>query len=270
MRNPRCLLLPWGFAMLMLVGCPAAPLASSYTSAPTGPIQSVAGHTTPSPADVSPLPVTATATAVLRIGPTPQPTTPTMTCVLALQGTVHGAVRQKGHAPGENVYITVIFSGGPIERARVRGGSYSLPLLARRCSDGLHWVPFSLRAVGVSPGIFPTSMDTQVDLDVGDVPDSVPSDKPDCSLVSGSISGRVFIRGVPAPDGTLVSSGGELGMESLEQVTSTHGGRYELSNIGVQCGSQPVHPLIVWLAAEGHVVPLTSLQTTVEQDIRVP
>lgn len=192
-------------------------------------------------------------------------------CIVALEGQVHGTViRTADDLNGSPVYVTVNFSGAPGQRVRVRQGRYSLPLLARRCADGVHWVRFGISAVGVSKAIAPTSPDVRVDLQVGPVPASVPSNLPDCMLVLGTLSGRVFVHGVPAPDDTLVRSEGPPGASNLSQSTTTQGGAYSLPSPGLKCGTEPPRSFIVAVQALGVVVPLAPDTLDIQKDIHVP
>lgn len=195
--------------------------------------------------------------------------TSTTGCILTENGNVHGSVTQNGRTPPDNVYVEVIFSGGPVQRTLARSGQYAFPLLARQCPDGVHWVGFDLRAAGVAKGIFPTTPDVQVDLDVGPVPSGVSPDLPDCTIVLGAITGRVLVQGSPAPNGTVVTSEGDPGMSSLGQTTSTRGGHYTLPSIWVQCGLQDATPLTKSIKALGKVVSIAPTEAQVEQDIQV-
>lgn len=195
--------------------------------------------------------------------------TPTSGCTLAINGQIQGAITQQGHTPVGPVYVSAIFTGGPAERVLARDGQYILPLLERQCPDGLHWLQFRLSAVGVSQILSPAMPDLRSNLDVGQVPNSVPPDLPDCILVAGSLSGRVLVHSLLAPNGTAVTSEGEPGMASLEQTTTTRGGRYTLPSIGVQCGLDSIHPLIASVAALGVVVPVAPTRVDMEQDIFV-
>lgn len=204
-------------------------------------------------------------------GPSPPSPLATGGCIVAVEGQVHGTVARNEEADGPPVYVTVIFSGGPTERQRVRNGQYALPLLVRRCADGDHWVAAELRAVGVSKTIYPTGPDVREDLDVGQVPTSVPGDLPDCVVVAGTVSGQVLIHGAPAPDGTAVTSVGPQGAPSLSQATTTRNdGHYALPSIGLRCGSKPPRILIGSVAALGTAIPIVANEVDIQQDIAIP
>lgn len=233
------------------------------------------------PSDVPPAPsvqATAPETSPTRSGPavqaedTPAPSVAaTGSCVVALVGQVHGTVTRAADDPnGPPIYVTVDYSGAPGERRRARNGEYALPLLARRCADGVHWVRFGISVVGFSQGVAPTGPDVRVDLKAGDVPSSVPPDIPDCVLVLGTLSGRIFVHGAPAADNTIVTSAGPPGATSITQETTTHGGVYSLPSPGLKCGTQPARSLIVAVQALGVVVPLTPETLDIQKDIRVP
>lgn len=191
-------------------------------------------------------------------------------CLVTLEGRIHGTVTQTG-ADTPPVYVTVIFSGGPTERQQVREGQYALPLLARRCADGVHWVSFGLSAPGASKGVLPTGPDVRDDLEVGEVPPSVPANLPDCLLVLGTLSGHILMHGTPAPDGTRVTSAGPPGTPSLDQLTVTRdGGRYSLPSLGLRCGSGPPQMLIASVSALGMTIPVSVQTMDAQQDIMVP
>ncbi|MGH2409443.1 MAG: hypothetical protein ACRDGS_03635, partial [Chloroflexota bacterium] len=146
----------------------------------------------------------------------------------------------------------------------------ALPLLARRCADGVHWVRFGISVVGFSQGVAPTGPDVRVDLRAGDVPSSTPSDIPDCVLVLGTLSGRVFVHGAPAAENTIVTSVGPPGASNINQETTTHDGAYSLPSPGLKCGAQPPQSFVAAVQALGVVVPLASATLDIHQDIRVP
>lgn len=192
-------------------------------------------------------------------------------CTITVEGRIHGAVDSPDGAPGQSVYVTLIFSGGPTESQLVRAGQYSLPLLARRCPDGLHWVRFALRAVGVSKGITPTSPDVREDLTVGAVPTDVPATIPDCELVLGTLQGRILVHRAPAPDNTVVTSSGPPGTGSLDQEIRTRNwGYYSLPNLGLRCGSDAPRSLTRSISALGVTVTLPVQPLDINQDIVVP
>lgn len=192
-------------------------------------------------------------------------------CVVMLVGQIHGTVTRAGDQQEPPVYVSLIFSGGPTERRQVRDGSYALPLLARRCSDGMHWVRFGLSAVGFSTGITPTSPDVRQDFEAGEVPAGVPAELPDCVLVLGTLSGRVLVHGAAAPKNTLVTSAGPPGAPSLDQATRTDNeGEYTFPSLGIQCGSEPSPTLIASISALGTTVTLPAEPLNFRQDVVVP
>lgn len=190
------------------------------------------------------------------------------TCRLTSPGELSGAVTDAGTPAPDGVPVGIIFVGGPPPTTVTSGGRYSLPLLALDCTSGRRWINFSLFAPGIRQNVTPQSDEVTQDLSIPPTTTLPAFNQPSCQLVLGTISGVVSLNGGTAPDGTLVTA--ETGPSSnLDQTAATWGGEYELSSLGIRCGSAAYHFLSTTLSVKGNTTTVTPTADTVIQDIDV-
>ena len=191
-------------------------------------------------------------------------------CILVNSGHVSGTVTHAGTPVPDGTFVNLLFEGGPSQNTLTKDGHYSLPMLARECSDGLHWVEFSLWAGGKGQTVHPDRADYHLDLETPQLPTSVRPDRPARELVLGTVSGIVSIGGEIAPDGTVVSARIGSGGESLAQTVLTTDGRYTLTSVGTRWSNEPVKFLQMTLSALGTDITIIPTQESTIQDIAVP
>lgn len=156
-------------------------------------------------------------------------------CILVEEGYISGTVTHDGDLVPDGTFVSLVFEGGPLQKARTKNGYYSLPLLALKCVDGLHWRPFVIYAGFKGQAVYPNNSDVSLNLETGEVPTSVPPDTRTCKLILGKVKGTVMIEETLAPDSTMVSAKVGPGLETLTQMVFTMNGQYELSSIGSDC-----------------------------------
>lgn len=189
---------------------------------------------------------------------------PGVGCTLVYGGRISGRVTHGGEPVPDGTFVSLVFAGGPLQKTRTEESRYSLPLLARQCPDGRHWIGFAIWAGGRGQNVHPNSEEVQLDLEAPDIPAGVPSDLPECEFFLGTVSGQVKVGGKPAPDGTVVST-----TVGLPQAVATVDGEYSLSSIGTRCDGE-VNFLQMTLSALGTPLTITPLQADERQDIIVP
>jgi hypothetical protein len=190
-------------------------------------------------------------------------------CILVYGGHISGTVMHANHPAPDGTFVSLIFDGGPVQNTRVKDGRYSLPLLARECSDGLHWVGFQLWAGGKGQNVQPDDIDYHLNLEAPEIPTSVPPDTPSCELILGTVSGVVTKGGAPVPDGTIVSANTGPS-EILDQTVFTTDGRYTLASVGTRCDGEAIQFLQVTLSSLGTSVTIIPTQERTIQDITIP
>lgn len=201
---------------------------------------------------------------------TRQASTPLQACVLIPGGTIYGTVTS-GEAPApDGTYVSLILPNAPDEFTSVQDGAYSLPILARACADGIHWIEFELWAGGLEQGQAVDGWTTELDLtapqpitaaDVTTSQNGPPAAL--CQLAFGTLSGSVRVDGAPAPDGTLVTAG----KGTVSQAVLTAGGRYMLTTVGRTCDGNAPEFFPMTISALGTSTIVTARGTTAQQDI---
>jgi hypothetical protein len=190
-------------------------------------------------------------------------------CILVYGGHITGTVMHAGRPAPDGTFVSLIFSGGPLQNTRVKDGRYSLPLLARECPDGLHWVGFQLWAGGKGQNVQSDDIDYHLNLDAPEIPTSVPPDTPSYELILGTVSGVVMKGGTLVPDGTVVSA--NTGPSKiLDQAVFTTDGRYTLTTVGTRCDDEAIQFLQITLSSLGTSVTIIPTQELTIQDITIP
>lgn len=190
-------------------------------------------------------------------------------CVLAKGGYIRGTVSHAGAFVPDGTFVSLIFEGGPLQKARTKNGYYALPLLALKCVDGLHWIPFVIYAGFNGQAVYPNRSEVSLNLDAGEVPTSVPPDTLTCKLVLGAVKGKVMMGETSPPDGTIVSAKVGPGLETLTQRVFTTNGQYELASIGSDCEGV-LQFLVLTLSVLKTNVTITPTQEITNQNIAVP
>jgi hypothetical protein len=191
-------------------------------------------------------------------------------CLLVNGGQISGAVTHAGNPAPDGTFVSLVFAGGPLQKARTQDGRYALPLLARQCDDDLHWTEFELWAGGAGQNVQPDRADYHLDLEAPEIPPSIPPDTSACEFVLGTVSGAVTIGGMMAPDGTAMTAKIGPGAESLDQTVLTAGGRYTLTSVGTRCDDGTIQFLHMTLSSQGTDVTITPSQERTLQDIAAP
>ena len=213
---------------------------------------------------------------VTSLSPTVRPLTDTSdsqnqfdACVLTDGGYISGGVTHAGNPVPDNTFISLVFNGGPLQKTRTKDGFYSLPLLARECSDSFSWIDFMLWAGGKGQNVYPDHANYHLDIDLLEAPVIGSPDIPTCELILGTISGSVVVDNATVPDGTTVSAKIGPGAESLAQAVSTSGGRYKLTTVGVACENEGPQFLQMTLYSLETSIIVTPSQKMTTQDIVV-
>lgn len=187
-------------------------------------------------------------------------------CRIVIGGRIGGTVTHAGALTPDGTIISIVFEGGPLQEAETKSGHYTLPTLARRCTSGLRWVPFTIWAGGSARGVTPDGPDMQVNLEAPNPP-NVRGGTGLCQVIVGVVSGRVEAGGRPAADGTPVLAKVGPGLESLAQATVVSHGRYAVSSVGTRCADGAERFLSVTLSALGMRVEVTPTTEDAVQDI---
>ncbi|MFN8453210.1 MAG: hypothetical protein U0401_00825 [Anaerolineae bacterium] len=201
--------------------------------------------------------------------PTPQENYPG-SCILIKDGYIRGTVTHAGTLVPDGTFVSLVFEGGPLQKARTKSGFYSLPLLALQCEDGSHWVPFVIWAGLKSQAVYPDRSDFKLNLEAPEISLSIPTDTPTCDFVLGTVQGEVTIKGIPASDDTMVLAKVGPGSEKLTQKVFTVGGRYKLNSLGTNCEDTGVQFLALTLSVLGANITITPSQDNTLQNIAVP
>ena len=208
-------------------------------------------------------------TAAARGAPTGQASTPSQTCVLIPGGTIYGTVTSGGAPAPDGTYISLILPNAPEETTVVQGGAYSLPILARACADGVHWIGFELWAGGLEQGQAVHGWTSELDLTApqpitGAAATTSQSGPPAlCQLAFGTLSGSAIVGGSPAPDGTAVTAG----TGAISQAVLTAAGHYTLTTVGRACDGNAPEFFPMTISALGTSITVTPTSPTAQQDI---
>jgi hypothetical protein len=157
----------------------------------------------------------------------------TESCRFGIDGTIGGAVTVGDQPAPDGVFIDLVLSAGPALSTRSKGGRYQFPLLANICTSSKRFISFQLRAPGFNTNVQPTGSFISQDIIVNLTPQS---ERNECSLVLGTIRGRVTQGGKNAPDGTPVYTNSDPHPGDLTQVSITRSGQYSLTTVGIDCG----------------------------------
>lgn len=201
-------------------------------------------------------------------------------CTPIEAGSLNGRLTRAGRPVPDGVFAGADFDGGPFVDTRTKDSNYSLPLLARRCPDGLHWVGLILWTSHVSKAVVPDGPDMRQDIDLPATEAlSIPS-TPSCRVAFGQIKGSVLQQDRAAPDGIpiLVARVGEgtgypladPDKDYLTQKTYTRSGQYALISVGLSCGDGSTSFPQATLFAPGVSIPITPTQAITTQDIILP
>ncbi|MCB0209378.1 MAG: hypothetical protein KDJ52_08615 [Anaerolineae bacterium] len=223
-----------------------------------------------------------TVTAIMTLGSTNttqflSPSTPVSNkqkgylrpCILVKDGYISGTVTHAGSLVPDGTFVSLVFEGGPLQKAQTKNGYYSLPLLALKCGDGTRWIPFVIYAGFKGQAMHPNRSDVSLNLEAKEVPTSVPPDTPICKLVLGKVKGEVTIGEALVPNGTVVSAKVGPGLETLTQIVFTTNGQYELASIGSDCeGIQQF--LTITLSVLKTNVTITPTQDITHHNIAIP
>jgi hypothetical protein len=194
-------------------------------------------------------------------------------CLFVNGGQMSGRVVSAGGPAPDGTLISITFAGGPTEDVAAMNGRYAAPLLARACTDGVHWIPLELSVGGQTENVAPDSWETHLDLDA---PQPVSVENPAlfqtgvpplCSLELGVVSGAIQIDGAAAPDGTIVSATTPTG---LSQAVFSSGGRYMLTAVGSRCGDGSLSFIAMTLSVGGASVDVIPSEDETSQDLVVP
>ncbi len=262
-------------------------LALSFLTS-CGPGPSPVSVATPAPSSSS----AATATSPSSQTPSGTATLPSSTplptlandalglCTPVIAGTLTGKLTQAGKPVPDGTYLGVDFAGGPFVNTQAKNGQYSIPLLARKCPDGLHWVGFLLRLDHESYPIQPTSAQTHRDIDLPSTAEPFVSSLPACSVVIGEVRGKLLVGGHPAPDGAAVLAArmgkgtsypnADPDKDQMTQRAFGTQGQYSLASIGTRCEDGRVSFMPMTLFAPGVSTLITPTQEITIQDISVP
>lgn len=195
-------------------------------------------------------------------------------------GTITGHVTQAGKSVPDGVYVGMNLNGGPHPSSQVSNGIYKMPLLARDCPDGIHWVDFSLWVGHFARAIQPNKPEMQIDIDLPRSEQIVITSVPMCVLDFGRVEGKVRLNGVPAADGTPIVAARvgkgtrfPLADPDLDQVTQkafTKDGKYMVTSIGTVCDDDTKSYLSFTLFVPGASIVVTPTQEIHVQDIIAP
>lgn len=201
-------------------------------------------------------------------------------CKPVQAGTLTGNVTQAGKPIPNGVYVGADLEGGPNPNTWIKNGSFEMPLLARQCADGTHWVDFFLWIDHFGVAVQPDKPNMQLDIEVPPTEQITVVPGPTCPLVFGQVEGQVQVKGRPAADGTSVTArrvgqgtSFPMGVPAQDQITQrvfTKAGRYSVISIGTKCDDGNEAYLSFTLFASDVSVVVTPTKAIYVQDLVVP